>query len=141
MYYPKFSSVTFSVHNGESLFSFWVPINHDSVPEVTTIFCGQMEEREYIGLGTSHAIRNKPFSDEAVFMTFFLSPQLWALRSFAGITDQVPSAGSGERVSVVERLFKAQHPSGGGAWEVDEQSGRVVCMVRGRREQFAVMYF
>lgn len=141
MYYPKFSSVAFSVHNGESLFSFWIPIGHDSLPEVTTTFCGQMDEKEYIGLGTSHAIRSKWGSNEAVFMTFVQSPQVWALRSFAGITDQPPSAGSRNRFPVIERLFKAPHLSGGGAWEVDEESGRVVSTLRGKREQFAVMYF
>lgn len=99
---------------------------------------GLMEDREYIGLSTSHAIRNRPGHKEAVLVTFPGSAQL---HSFAGVTNQTSNAESREPHSVTEALFKAPLPSGGGSWEVEEQSGRVLCTVQGRRNYYAVLYF
>lgn len=141
MYYPKLNSVVFSLHNAESLFTFRIVTDQDSLPEVTTMVYGVMEDREYIGLGTSHAIRNRPGQKEAVLITFSQSAQLPALRSFAGITNQTSNAESRGPYSVMETLFEAPLPSAGGGWEIDEQSGRVLCTLRGRWDHYAVLYF
>lgn len=141
MFYPKSNSVVFSLHNGESLFSFQIITDHDSSPEVTATFFGHLEDREFIGLGTSHAIRNKPGKKEAVLMSFSQSPGLSELLSFAGIINQASGSELKNDFGVTETLFRAPYPSAGGTWQVEEQSGRVFCTLRGRRDQYAILYF
>ncbi|KAG8955879.1 hypothetical protein FRC04_006326 [Tulasnella sp. 424] len=141
MYYPKLNSVVFSFHNRGSLFTFRIVTDRDSLPEVTTVVNPVMEDRAFIRLGTSHAIRNTPGRKEAVLVTFPQSAQLPALHSFAGITNsQTSNAESQEPCSVTETLFEAPLPSGGGGWEMDEQSGRVLCTLRGRWDNSIALY-
>ncbi|KAG8929603.1 hypothetical protein FRC01_004063 [Tulasnella sp. 417] len=144
IYYPKSNLVVFSLHNGESLFSFRIITDHGSSPEVTEELFGPLEDREHIGLGTSHAIRNTPGKNEAVLMSFRRSPQLSELLLFAGIMDQTSGPELKGHFEVTETLFRSPYPSAGGNWEVEEQSGRVFYAVRGRlawRDIYAILYF
>ncbi|KAG8921678.1 hypothetical protein FRC00_008367, partial [Tulasnella sp. 408] len=127
-YYPKSNAAVFSLHNGESLFAFRIVTDKESSPEVTTTLLKQLEDGEYIGLGTSHAIRNKPGRKEAVLMSFSdQSPQLSDLLSFAGIINKTTGPGLQDRIVATESLLRAPIPSSRGRWRVEEQSGRVLC--------------
>ncbi|KAG9045158.1 hypothetical protein FS837_006926 [Tulasnella sp. UAMH 9824] len=143
MYYPKSNSVVFSIHNAESLFAFRIITDNESSPEVTTTLFRHLEDREYIGLDTSHAVRNKPGREEAVLMSFSQSPQLSELLSFAGIINKTSDAGLQSHIVVTEALLRVPHASSGGSWRVDEQSGPVLCSLGQRpvRPKCAVLYF
>lgn len=143
IYYAKSNSVVFSIHNAESLFAFRIITDNESSPEVTTTLFRHLEDGEYIGLGTSHAMRNKPGRAEAVLMSFSQSPQLSELLSFAGIINQTLGAGLQSHMVVTEALLRVPHPSSGGRWRVEEQSGRVLCSLRESpvRSKYAVLYF
>lgn len=145
-YYPKSNAAGFSLHNGESLFAFRLVTDNESFPEATTTLSKQLEDGEYIGLGTSHAIRNKPGRKEAVLMSFSdQSPQLSELLSFAGIINKTTGLGLQDNIVVTEALFRAPKPSSGGTWRVEEQSGRILCSLRDSersyRSEYAVLYF
>ncbi|KAG8949073.1 hypothetical protein FRC00_008289, partial [Tulasnella sp. 408] len=101
-YYPKSNAAVFSLHNGKSLFAFRIFTDKESSPEVTTTLFKQLEDGEYIGLGTSHAIRNKPGRKEAVLMSFSdQSPQVSELLSFAGIINNTTDKDTDNCISTV----------------------------------------
>ncbi|KAG9044317.1 hypothetical protein FS837_008368, partial [Tulasnella sp. UAMH 9824] len=118
---PAGDWVKFSIHSGETIFNFRIPLRTDLEPEVSSTMFAQIGETSGIVLGTSHTYTQN--EKDAIFNTLDYLPRMQHLLAFAGVleTRHLPNP---ERLA--KTLFLSSYPSTLSSWILDEISGRVL---------------
>lgn len=123
---PAGDWVKFMIHNGETIFSFRIPLRTDLEPEVSSTMFGQRRGASRIGLETSHMITCTHKEKEVIFNTLDYLPRMWSLLAFAGVRE---TRRPQNLKPLAETLFLSPDPSTANPWILDESSGRVLCLL------------
>ncbi|KAG9023774.1 hypothetical protein FS837_005638, partial [Tulasnella sp. UAMH 9824] len=123
---PAGDWVKFSIHNGETIFSFRIPLRTDLEPEVSSTIFDQLGEASRVGLGTSHMITCTQNEKDVIFSTLDYLPRMQHLLAFAGVpgTRRLPNPESLDKTLFLSS-YPSSYPSTSDPWILDEISGRV----------------
>lgn len=132
------SCAALSIHNGETLFSFSIPLQSQLAPQVTTRQFGQIDRASRIGLGTSHGVVSTRRKEEVIFNTFDDRPGMERLLTFAGVPCRMGALDNSN--DAVETLCSSPYPSTADPWLLDERSGRILSFLAMEHNQYVVFY-